>query len=517
MEEKTRVEVLRYLGTPLNNHHQPKKKNKATSQQAEKVHYTDPVSKNVFRSMKAVIRHVETEELEMVAHNTKGSTEKELEDNKTFSTSVIKKQQSAVSRARRHINFSQSLDMNDIEQEEQQHFSTQLLAPSEHASEKCQTGIALSNSDPQEAQVSEPKGGEGDSPKSTFVLLPADNAVMPAKKFLEVQLVSPESAKAEPGLCKSKKKKVPELPRRASKRLAGLEVDPVPELKPRTRARRVVVEQSCDEVAGTDKGSSHGNGVTDASKTAESEEPVGNVKAITNCEKNRGFHVLSLVSQNPPCEQQRNVETSDTKLGVSLELPFNELLTDPCIAFAIKTLTGINFGCSESSEVLPGSISSSEHSSANLASEIFKVEIDNKVGRKEECSQDFPSGNMSSLEELSEPETRADEKLVSPIDLPCESWQDPCIEFAIKTLTNDIPVDYDPNIQQYFQQQLSSARPGGSDHDTSLTSVSIDTFRQTEYSCQQFHNVVEKPGLALMHNRQSSCRSARNQSGKERQ
>lgn len=54
-------------------------------------------------------------------------------------------------------------------------------------------------------------------------------------------MISLESEKAELNIYKSKKKKVSELPRRASKRLAGIEVDPVPELKPRTRAHRVVV------------------------------------------------------------------------------------------------------------------------------------------------------------------------------------------------------------------------------------------------------------------------------------
>ncbi|KAF4400171.1 hypothetical protein G4B88_019380 [Cannabis sativa] len=558
----SRVEALRYLGTPLNNHDQLKKKNKATSKQAQKIQYTDPFSKNVFHSMKAVIQYVETEEQGMVAQNTKGSTEKDLEDNKTFSTSVI--QQSAVSKARRHINFSQSSNMNDIEQEEQPHSSTQLLAPSEHE-DQCETGVAMSNSDLQEAQVQEPKRGEG------------GNAVSPSKKYPKDQLINPENEKAEHGLCKSKKEKVPELPRRASKRLAGLEVDPVPELRPRTRARRAAVEQSCDEVAGleedpmpelkprtrarraaveqscdevaeleldpvpelkprtrarraaveqshdkvagTDKDSAHGNGVTNTSKTAESEEQVGNVEAITNCSKNQGSHGCSLASENPRREQQRNVESGDTKLGFPIDLPFHELLTDPCIAFAIRTLTGINFGCSESSEVLPGSITSSEHFSVNMASDMFKVETDNMVGTKGGSSKTFPSGNISSLEEHSESETRADEKLVSPIEFPSEeSWQDPCIEFAIKTLTDDIPENYEQNIQQYFEQQLSLGGPGQSDHNTSL----IDKFCQAEYSRQPFHNVVEKPAPALMHkrtasNRQSSRRSVRNKNGKERQ
>ncbi|PON66424.1 Methyl-CpG-binding domain-containing protein [Trema orientale] len=427
-------------------------------------------------------------------------------------------------------------------------------------------GTELSNSYQQEAKVSEQKGEEADSSQMTCVLVHADNEVPPANKSLEDGLISPGSAKAKPGSSKSKKKKVLELPRRASKRLAGLEVDPVPELKPRTRARRDAGKQSGNGVAGTDEGSSYGNSAQGACQqpsqleiklgikcTAEtsnitelsrqsnkikhfsdnlvkSETRIGKVETITNCGENQGCHVLSLENQNSLCERRENVETddkADMKLGGPLDLPLGELLTDPCIAFAIKTLTGINFDSSECSEVLPGSISS-EYSSANMATEIFKVETDNNVDRKQGCSPVLSSGSLPVPEELSEANTRVDEKSKSPFVLPFEgSWQDPCIEFAIKTLTEDIPVNYDPSIQHYFQQQLSSARTGGSD-DTSMTSVAINNFCQTEYSCQRFSE-VEKPGLtqqheampAFPHSRtvsvQNSRLSVRNQHGNERQ
>ena len=417
-----------------------------------------------------------------------------------------------------------------------------------------------------EAKVSEKNGEDDDSSKRPSVLVRADKEVLSAKKSLEDGYIGPESAKAEPASRKSKKKKVPELPRRASKRLAGLEVDPVPELKPRTRGRRVAVRQSDDGGTGTDGESSHGNSArgtsqqpgqleikpgmkctTETSNIPELSQQLNNIKhssddlaragklvgkleTITNCNENQGCHVFSLESQNSPYEQQRNVKTDDTantKLGVPLDLPLGELLTDPCIAFAIKTLTGINFDIAESSEVLPGSITS-EHSSVNLTSELFNVETVNKVDREQGSSAVLPPGNVPISEELSESDTKADEKSGSPFELPFEgSWQDPCIEFAIKTLTDAIPLDYDPNVQQYFQQQLSSARTGGSD-DTSLTSVGIDNFCQTEYSCQQFHD-VEKPDLtqqlevrpAFPHSGtvsiQHSCRSVRNQHGNERQ
>lgn len=44
-------------------------------------------------------------------------------------------------------------------------------------------------------------------------------------------------------------------------------------------------------------------------------------------------------------------------------------------------------------------------------------------------------------------------------DLPFgDSWQDPCIEFAIKTLTGAIPVEYDLDIDDLMRQQMKSTQ-----------------------------------------------------------
>ncbi|XP_057950542.1 uncharacterized protein LOC131145470 [Malania oleifera] len=60
-------------------------------------------------------------------------------------------------------------------------------------------------------------------------------------------------------------------------------------------------------------------------------------------------------------------------------------------------------------------------------------------------------------------ESKANEKLGSPACLPFgDSWPDPCIEFAVKTLTGAIPVEEGIGMyQDFFQQQLGSSQTRG--------------------------------------------------------
>ena len=51
--------------------------------------YYEPVSKNVFRSLKAVNRYLKTEEPGTLAQNSEGSSHKDSEDDCTF-VSVLK-------------------------------------------------------------------------------------------------------------------------------------------------------------------------------------------------------------------------------------------------------------------------------------------------------------------------------------------------------------------------------------------------------------------------------------------
>ncbi|PRQ60063.1 hypothetical protein RchiOBHm_Chr1g0377031 [Rosa chinensis] len=192
-------------------------------------------------------------------------------------------------------------------------------------------------------------------------------------------------------LSKSKKKKDLNLPRRASKRLAGIEVDTVPELKASTRARRVGSKQS------------------DNSAGCTFQQP----------EKQDFASVV-----------QEEHDKAEEKPGVPPDSPLADFFTDPCIAFAIKTLK--------------------DHSGNGETDMSYE---------KQECNVFPPPGNLVK-QEKHDGIVGTGEKSGSSITEPPfgSSWPDPCIEFAIKTLTGAIPLEYDPHIEEYFQKQLGSSQ-----------------------------------------------------------
>ncbi|KAF5192742.1 hypothetical protein FRX31_017671 [Thalictrum thalictroides] len=80
---------------------------------------------------------------------------------------------------------------------------------------------------------------------------------------------------------------------------------------------------------------------------------------------------------------------------------------------------------------------------------------------------------------MAEVEVKADEKLKSPFQLPFgDSWPDPCLEFAYKTLTGAIPLEDNLAVQDYFQNQLNSTQRHNDG--VELRDFSIDDFSQTE-------------------------------------
>ncbi|CAN6564965.1 unnamed protein product [Malus baccata var. baccata] len=119
----------------------------------------------------------------------------------------------------------------------------------------------------------------------------------------------------------------------------------------------------------------------------------------------------------------------------------------------------------------------------------------------------------------------ARQKSGSPTELPFGgSWPYPCIEFAIKTLTGAIPADYDPHIEEYFQQQLSSSKTQGTS-DLTLKNVGLDNFCQTDDLCEQFchaevpmlkKQALSEPRLTKSGSLHISGRSDVNQKGRQR-
>ncbi|KAF3433006.1 hypothetical protein FNV43_RR24108 [Rhamnella rubrinervis] len=456
--------------------------------------YIDPESGKTFRSMKDVYRYLETEELGRLEKKLMGGSHEDLKYDEISSPPVTKKQKLAVGRSRRQINFGQSRNSNELLKDEQ--------IPDSKFIGECQSLPEItSDQDPQEVKVSEQKEKDSNSSKSALVSAPAVE-VLQDKKSLECGLTKHESGNTKPGMRKSKVKKEINWPRRASKRLAGLDVGPIPELKTRTRTRHAAVKQSGDGVAHTDLSSTPGNSSDCAFQQPdqlkimlETKCTVVNSKAteLISLQPNKSRHLpVDMVTPEKHIGKVEMLINCDSKADgepeLPLELPLEELLTDPCIAFAIKTLTGTAFDNSKISEVFPGS----EHSSGNIAipEELArKVETESKVKREQGSSVVLPPVNCTIPKGRVETDNKADENSGYPIEFPLgSSWPDPCIEFAIKTLTDAIPLDYD-----YFQQQLSSSNTQAHS-DLSMKTVGSENFSQSENLHSQFCD-VEKPVL----------------------
>ncbi|XP_057477072.1 uncharacterized protein LOC130764773 isoform X1 [Actinidia eriantha] len=202
------------------------------------------------------------------------------------------------------------------------------------------------------------------------------------------------------GLNKLKNKKKPDLPRRASKRLAGIEVGPILELKTNNPIRRASARRLHEAEASTAGNLRDSAAPEDCAEKRETEANAD--------EKLEQPIALPPENLSIPKEHMVQVETDkkpDEEPGSPLNLSMKDLWMDPCIEFAIKTLTG-------------------------------GIPI--------------------------EDEHKADENPGSSLELPFgDSWGDPCIEFAVKTLTGAIPLVDDLDIQDYLQQQLTSSGTKG--------------------------------------------------------
>ncbi|KAJ6375026.1 hypothetical protein OIU77_000071 [Salix suchowensis] len=294
-------------------------------------------------------------------------------------------------------------------------------------------------------------------------------AVLQDKPSVEVGETKMESKKT--GVRKSRKKTDLNLPRRASKRLAGIPLAPTPELKATTRARRAALEPSNGIIASTSEQASCGDPDTDlnikhafdTSKSTEilvdsyeskrdnvDVEHAGKEGSGKERDKKRQCDVASPPGNLATGEHAGKIETSNTgdeKQGLPFDLPLEELWQDPCIAFAIKTLTGTSVDDSDSIKVSSGS---SNNEFVGMAT------LDNHAGKEGSVN----NGNLFIPEEHARAvgtSNKADEKSVSPLVLPfADAWSDPCIEFAIKTLTGALPLDFDM-VQDYLPLQASSS------------------------------------------------------------
>lgn len=186
------------------------------------------------------------------------------------------------------------------------------------------------------------------------------------------------------------------LPRRASKRLARVEADPPSETSNGAReAAPDEAELNTDDATGKSKlsGKTEVNTCEDLDKQKEAPTnlPVGNPSSAQELE-----------SASDDLKQEEKIEK---ELNSSL----NDLFTDPCIEFAIKTLTG----------AIP----------------------------LEEVSRIHGGPVASPIIQASASASASSSSSVLPVS---DIWADPCFEFAVKTLTSEIPTQDDSHFKISF-------------------------------------------------------------------
>ncbi|XP_011048654.1 PREDICTED: methyl-CpG-binding domain-containing protein 13 isoform X3 [Populus euphratica] len=384
--------------------------------------------------------------------------------------SATKKQRLAVDRSPSSIISDQSLKSCEISEDKQILASSstgECTAVSKHTPIQCGVGTESSSSEFPEDKGSNQTEEKSDFVRASFVEDPS-RGVPEDKLLLEVGETRKEIKRA--GLRKSKNKNDINLPRRASKRLAGIPLAPTPELKAITRVRRAAVEPGNEVIASTSEQASCGELDTelntknafDTSKSTEMPvesneskhgivdmEHAGKAGSGKEGDEKHECAVVSSSGKLAAAEHGGKIETANNsgeKPGLPFDLPLEELWQDPCIAFAIKTLTEAPVD-SDSIKVSPGSSNNEFLGMAALDEHAGKEDIGN-------------NGNLFIPEHARGVETsnKADEKPVSPLNLPfADVWSDPCIEFAIKTLTGAIPLDFDV-VQDCLPQQAGSSQ-----------------------------------------------------------
>ena len=356
-------------------------------------------------------------------------------------------------------------------------------------------GTELATSVLLQAEGSDQKEGKVGLAESTSVPSGTDEAVQ-EKQLQENEQPKHGTEKAQDRQRKRHKKEI-NLPRRSSKRLAGIQVDPVPELITRSRARRAAAKQSGEGETIQSEDNCSNSLPNGAAKQINALEGGSEIKCKSNSATNiedqgsdkvqECFSFWPQENHAPMKEHVRVIENGDkvdAKLDYSLDFP-RELLTDPCIAFAIQTLTGVTFETSKTSQV-SAELKNIEHPETLTAAEGYGKKIkgsnmgDDKGGYNVFSHPEnyaIPQEHAGDAEIANKVnEKNAGSSSEKTLDI---SWMDPCIEFAIKTLTGTIPLDSDQNPKNCIQQQLSSSNTHH--NEMALSGVSLDNLCQTDY------------------------------------
>ncbi|ONI07006.1 hypothetical protein PRUPE_5G094800 [Prunus persica] len=552
-------------------------------------YYTDPVSGYVFRSKNAVMHYLETGEISRHAFKPKNKCTNELtlindESHEITPSSATKRQKfkHPVTR-QQHYEDKGSSEISGLELPEtessnlqdkrvptesgvavaltadvvqEKHLPEDIVEECPRTMEDCPP-IRSSQPKPEVADIHEGKRSllkvEHSATDPGKIILAGNEPVLtPAadtlneNNSLKIVMEKGNVRTTQTGSRKSKSKEKLNLPRRSSKRLAGLEPEQV--------ANSVSSEQALQVVRKCSKS----DGSQDAVLASDADQQVGAASEVvvahhtstdiksTSHEEALNKGRMPLDDQMVPKEQQQKLE-SERMDSEKPEPEFSLLFgSDPCLEFAFKTLTGelpiadtvdnepilkpaadvlqkensleseMEKSCSRNTrvnkskknkeiklphrsskrlagvepELLPNSMSS-ERALRNATGRSSKSKAIQAVNSADEASQlpeagpetkfaNYPctttidtsipeqSSNKSEnfLEDQAIPQEKSQkfETEKAAIENPeaqfsfpfMDSWSDPCLDFAFKTLTGAIPIE-DDLFQGYFQEKIETS------------------------------------------------------------
>ncbi|XP_061337261.1 uncharacterized protein LOC133284277 [Gastrolobium bilobum] len=358
--------------------------------------------------------------------------------------------------------------------------------------------------------------------------VPANDIISKTKLFENVTGSSSDK-NAHINSKKSKNKKELKMPRRLSKRLAGHE----PEVLPPETALEYATRKSCkDKSTATTISTNLASEQLHAGKESKIIVHASDQLKTALCSESSNKSEKSFDAQTIPNEQLQRLEAEnidDDRSEPQLPLQIGDSWSDPCLEFAIKTLTGalpVGDGAADilpvttpdvndppTKELLEKSIKEELNTVCHPSEQLLEqpelrtsftsCENDPKFATTQSYSNEgnatrnldgreslhIEAGNVTqfdintlfegplfeneqvlegvSVAEQTQPETETAnhdnsgrEFCVSFMD----SWSDPCLDFAFKTLTGTIPVQEDIAIQGCFQEHASchAQRDGGS-------------------------------------------------------
>ncbi|KAM3382092.1 methyl-CpG-binding domain-containing protein 13 isoform X1 [Capsicum galapagoense] len=270
---------------------------------------------------------------------------------------------------------------------------------------------------------------------------------------------SPGVKKHEMETNQRKRKKGVNLPRRASKRLAGIKADTSLKLQANNQIHLATVRQEGMQAATTDNPVNFINtskhvatavtGITISKKVETGSLAIKRQQdLVTSPQKEQ--------EKPSPAEPAKTFLASregDKKGETALESSLRDLWTDPCIEFAIKTLTGT-----------------------------IPVINEKEVGEVQGSCPSTASANTP-----------------SSVGLPSdEVWEDPCFMFAVKTLTGEIPIGDNLFSQKIVQQQCTSSQFQGN-NGLVLPNIRFDEFGQANRSqlgAPEMSSYKQQPAVA---------------------